>query len=308
MSKNILVTGGAGFIGSHTVDLLISKGYKVTVLDDLSTGRKENINKKAKFIFSDIVKADIKQLKNIDAVIHCAAQISVTRSVSDPLNDARTNILGSLKMLDICRKLKIKKFLFSSTAGVYGLNPLLPALEKFANPGNPYAIAKRSVEIYMNFYRQTYGTECVSLRYSNVYGPRQNYLGEAGVITVFIGALLKNKKPTIFGDGKQTRDFVYVGDVASANLKALDRKTHSSEINIGTQTQITINNLLSKIKKIMGKGKIGTIYGNKRKGDVRSSSLDISLARKELGWKPSVRLDEGLEKTVKWFTTQKLYK
>lgn len=304
MSKSILVTGGAGFIGSHTVDLLISKGYHVTVLDNLSTGRKENINKKAKFVFLDIQDVDkhLNKFKNIDAVIHCAAQISVTDSVKDPLNDAQINIIGSLKLLEMCRKLGIKKFVFASSCAIYGLSPPLPVSENHIElPEIPYAISKRSVEMYTNFYNETHDIDCVSLRYANVYGPMQNYLGEAGVVTVFINELLKNQNPTIFGDGRQTRDFVYVEDVATANLKALQKKTSSKMFNIGTGTQITIKKLLSKIKTLMKKEKIVPIYGKERKGEVRFSSLDIRLAKKELGWEPKINIEEGLKKTIDWF-------
>ena len=303
MPKKILVTGGAGFIGSHTADLLISKGHEVIVLDNLSTGNKKNINQKAKFIHGDILNVDkySKKLKNVDAVLHCAAQISVSSSLKNPVKDANVNVLGSLKLLELCRKLGIKKFVFSSTAGVYGDIPKskLPVVENYElNPQNPYSIGKRTVEMYMDFYNKTYGIDCISLRYSNVYGPRQNYLGEAGVVTIFINQLLRNKKPTIFGNGKQTRDFVYVKDITEANLKAIERKTSSKIMNIATGTQITINDLLSKIKKLMNKEKIKTFHAAERKGDIRFSALDIKFAKKELGWKPRIKLEEGLKETI----------
>lgn len=305
MAKNILVTGGAGFIGSHTADLLIGKGYKATVLDNLSTGKRENINKKAKFIFGDLADADknIKKFKNIDAVIHCAAQISVAKSVENPVDDALNNVLGALKILEMCRKLKIKKFVFASTGGaIYGNAKKLPISENQAEaPESPYAVSKRAVEMYMDFYRKTYGIDCISLRYANVYGPRQDYLGEAGVIAIFINKLLRNQTPIINGDGRQTRDFVYVEDVAEANLKALEKKTLSKKINIGTGVQTSINGLLSKIKKIMGKENIKPIHGEGKKGEVRFSSLDIKLAKKELGWEPKVNIEDGLSRTIEWF-------
>lgn len=303
----VLATGGAGFIGSHTVDLLISKGHKVIVLDNLSTGNKENINKKAKFIFADILNVDkyLKKLRGTDFVIHCAAQISVNNSIKNPINDAKINIIGSLKLLEMCRKLGIKKFVFASSCAVYGLNPPLPASEKnSAIPQNPYAVSKRSVENYMKFYNKTYGIDCISLRYSNAYGPRQNYLSEAGVVTIFINKLLRNQKPTIFGGGKQTRDFVYVDDVAVANVKAIEGKNCSKEINIGTGTQTSINELLSNIKFLINKNKIKPIYKGSKKGEVRFSSLNIELAKKELGWKPKVSLQDGLKRTIEWFKTQ----
>ncbi len=306
MTKEMLVTGGAGFIASHTVDLLVSKGYDIIILDNLSTGNKKNLNKKARFIQGDILNVDkyFKKLKNVDAVLHCAAQISVSSSLENPAKDANVNVIGSLKLLELCRRLGIKKFVFSSTAGVYGDVPKskLPVVENYKlRPQNPYSIGKRTVEMYMDFYNKAYGMDCVSLRYSNVYGPRQNYLGEAGVVTIFINQLLNNKKPTIFGDGKQTRDFVYVADVAEANLKAIERKTSSKVMSIATGTQISINELLSKIKKLMHKNKIKAIHKVERKGDIRFSSLNIGVAKKELRWKPKTKLEEGLKETIEWF-------
>ncbi|MBI2557993.1 NAD-dependent epimerase/dehydratase family protein [Candidatus Woesearchaeota archaeon] len=307
MAENILVTGGAGFIGSHTVDLLISRGYKVTVLDDLSTGKKENINKEAKFIFSDITRLDIKKFKKIDAVIHCAAQISVAHSVRDPVNDASINVLGSLNLLEMCRKLGVKKFVFASTGGaIYGSAPkTFPIKENQTEaPESPYAASKKSTELYMNFYMKTYGIDCISLRYANVYGPRQDYLGEAGVIAIFINQLLRNQKPVIFGNGMQTRDFVYVEDVALANLTALNKKTTSKKINIGTAKETSIDNLFNLITRLMDKH-AKPVYENPRKGDVMRSSLDIRLAWKELGWKPEVKIEDGLRRTAEWFSLEK---
>ena len=309
MGKNILVTGGDGFIGSHIVDLLISKGYNVDILDNLSTGKRKNINKKAKFIVGDILSIDknIKKYKNIDATIHCAAQISVIKSVENPLNDAVNNVIGTLKILEMCKKLKIKKFIFASTGGaIYGDVKKLPISEKQVEaPESPYAVSKMAVEMYMDFYRKAYGIDCISLRYANVYGPRQDHLGEAGVVAIFINKLLRNQIPIINGDGNQTRDFVYVEDVAEANLRALEKRTHSKKINIGTGTQTSVNNLLSKIKKIMGKERTKPTHVKEKKGEVRFSSLDIKLAKKELGWEPKISLDVGLEKTITWFPGQK---
>lgn len=306
MSKNILVTGGAGFIGSHTVDLLVLRGHNVTVLDNLSTGKQKNVNKKAKFILMDVLNIDASKLRDIDAVLHCAAQISVGDSLKDPVNDANINIIGSLRVLEICRKFDIKKFVFASSAGVYGnnLKSMLPISEGHNEKlGNPYAIAKRSAEKYMEFYRKMYGIDCLSLRYSNVYGPRQNYLGEAGVVTIFINGLLRNQRPVIFGDGKQTRDFVYVEDVANCNLRALNQKTSFNEINAGTANELSVNGLLSAIERLMGK-KIKPIHREKRKGEVRFSSLNADLAKKELGWRAKTGIEEGLKKTIDWFSSR----
>ncbi len=305
MIKNILITGGAGFIGSHTADLLILNGYDVTVLDNLSTGSKLNVNKKAKFIFGDILNIDknMSKFKDIDAVIHCAAQISVNKSIKQPTYDANINIIGSLKLLEVCRKLSVKKFVFASSCAVYGLQQRFVSESHIEKPENPYAIGKRSVEMYMDFYNRQYDIECASLRYANVYGPRQNYFGEAGVVTIFINQLLRNNKPAIFGDGNQTRDFIYVEDVALANLLTLKKKT-LDKLNIGTGKETTINNLLSKIKLLLGKEKINPVYKAVRNAEVRFSSLSIKLAKKELDWKPATELTDGLKKTIEWSKIQ----
>jgi len=305
MSKRILVTGGAGFIGSHTVDLLVSNGYNVTVLDNLSTGSRRNINKKAKFIHDDILNISkyAGKLKGVSAVMHCAAQISVNDSLKNPPNDANINILGSLRLLEFCRKLDIKKFVFSGSAAVYGNIPpnKLPVKEsQNKNPESPYAISKRAVEMYMGFYSKTSGLDCTSLRYSNVYGPRQTYRAGAGVVTAFIHELLNNKKLVVFGDGNQTRDFVYVEDVAIANLKALNKEASFKKINISTATQISINDLLLKIGKLLGND-VKPNYKAERKGEIKFSSLDKGLAKKELSWEPVVSLEEGLRRTIGWF-------
>ena len=303
MTKNILVTGGAGFIGSHTVDVLVSKVFNVTVLDNLSTGFKKNVNKKAKFIHDDIHNMH-KYKIDADGVMHCAAQISVSASLKNPAEDANINIIGSLKVLGLCKKLGIKKFVFSSTGGaMYGnlTKSILPATEKQSEkPESHYAIAKRAVEMYMEFYGKTYGLECISLRYANVYGPRQDCLGEAGVIAIFINRLLRNKKPVIYGDGLQTRDFVYVSDVADANVKAIASNVSSKYINIGTQTQLSINSLLKKLEILMNK-KTKPFYKPTRKGEIKYNSLHVGLANRTLNWKPRINLEKGLKLTIDWF-------
>lgn len=304
MKKTILVTGGAGFIGSHTVDLLIQKGYAVIVVDNLSTGLRKNLNKKAKFVKCNIqdVKKHKAKLKKVKAIIHCAAQISVAISLNQPAKDASTNILGSLQLLELSKELGVKKFVFSSSAAVYGDTPqrALPLKENFpCNPLSPYGIGKRTVEDYLRFYRNVYGMQTASLRYSNVYGPRQNKLGEAGVITVFVNQLLQEKSPLIFGDGKQTRDFVYVEDVARANIAAMEQNVEG-EFNISTATQITVQDLVKKIQKIM-RTTTKVNHGPKRKGEVKNSSLSWKKAGALLKWKPSISQEKGLRKTVEWF-------
>ena len=310
MVKNVLVTGGAGFIGSNTVDLLVSKGYNVIVLDNLSTGKRGNINKTAKFVLCDILDINrrIKTFMDVDAIIHCAAQISVVSSVNDPKNDALNNVIGTLNMLELCRKFDIKKFILASTGGaMYGSNTSrLPFKERLIEqPESPYAIAKRSAELYMDYYNKIYGIDCVSMRYSNVFGPRQDHLGEAGVIAIFINRLLRNQRPIIFGNGSQTRDFIYVEDVAKANMLSLTQKTISKKFNIGTGKQTTVNDILHKIKLIMGKENIKPLYEPSRPGELSHSCVDISLAKKELCWNPKTSLGDGLKRTIEWFCNNK---
>lgn len=303
-AKKVLITGGAGFIGSHAADLLVSKGINVSVVDNLSTGNREYINKKAKFFLMDIgnLNSSYREFKGTDAIIHCAAQISVSNSIKNPINDAKVNLLDTVRLLEMCRKLDIEKFIFASSCAVYGLNPKLPISEsELEIPLSPYAISKRSAELYLNYYAEAYGIKCISLRFANVYGPRQNYLGEAGVVTAFINQLLKNKAPVIFGDGQQTRDFIYVSDVANAILKALNKKTFSKKINIGTNKQTSVNELSVKIKRMMGKSSIRAIHKQKRGNEVRFSYLGIGLAKKELGWQPQISLEDGLKMTIGWF-------
>ncbi len=305
MSK-VLVTGGAGFIGSHTVDLLLKKGYEVIILDNLVFGTQENINKKAKFIHADLLDINRlqKKLKDINLVMHTAAQISVTDSIKNPINDLNNNLLGTLKLLEFCRKNDVEKFIFSSSAAVYGISPPLPVKEDFrGNPGSPYALSKRSAEMYLNYYAKTYGLDCISLRYSNVYGPRQNSEGEAGVITIFINQIVNGQRPIIFGDGNQTRDFIFVADVAEANVKSMEKRTSNKVFNISTNIQTSIKQLFYKICNEMKKERLRPILKKQRKGEVRFSALDNNRAKNELEWKPKIGLDEGLRSTIKWFSS-----
>ncbi len=307
MTSSILVTGGAGFIGSATVDIFVSEGFKVKIIDNLSSGTRKNINKKAGFINLDITKINqsiIKKLKGIDAVVHSAAQISMPKSLSDVASDAKTNIIGSIKVLELCRKLKIKKIVFSSSCAVYGDAKKLPIKEgNDLKALNPYAISKKTVENYLDFYNEYFGMECESLRYANVYGPRQNFFGEAGVVTIFINKLLQNQNPTIFGDGMQTRDFIFVEDVARANVLALKKKSVNGKLNIGTGTRISINSLAGKLQDMMGKKSLKPKHEKPREREIRHISLDITLAKRELGWKPRVEIEEGLNRTIEWFSS-----
>ncbi|WP_456471699.1 SDR family oxidoreductase [Methanocaldococcus sp.] len=293
----ILVTGGAGFIGSHIVDLLIEEGYEVLIIDNLTTGNKDNINPKAKFFNLDI-KNNLRELKNkdIEAIIHQAAQINVRYSVKDPIYDANTNILGTINLLELAKDVDAK-FIFASSVGIYGEPKYLPVDEDHSiEPLSPYGLSKYCGEEYIKLYHRLYGLEYCILRYSNVYGERQDPRGEAGVISIFIDKMLKNESPIIYGDGNQTRDFVYVKDVAKANLMALDWKNEI--VNIGTGKEVSVNQLFNIIKEIVKfKGK--PIYDKPREGEVYRIYLNIERAKK-LGWKPEVELREGIEKVVKW--------
>ncbi|RLI92046.1 MAG: UDP-glucose 4-epimerase [Candidatus Altiarchaeales archaeon] len=308
MSK-VAVTGGAGFIGSHIVDLLIEKNYDVVVIDDLSTGKRENINDNAKFYEIDICDPYLRGIlerEGPDYVIHQAAQVSVRYSLSDPGFDAHTNIVGSLSLLESCRSLCVEKVIYASSGGaIYGEPQYLPVDEKHpVMPLSPYGVSKYTVENYLYAYEKNFDLNYVSLRYSNVYGPRQDPSGEAGVIAIFINAFLNNKNPTINGDGKQTRDFVFVEDIAKANLLALEKDTDSRVFNIGTGVETSVEELYNRLKKLLD-SKLSPIYGEAIRGEVRKICLDSALARKELGWTPENTLDDGLEKTIEWFKSNK---
>ncbi len=298
----VLVTGGAGFIGSHLVDRLIKENHKVVVVDNLSTGKKENLNPKARFYQIDIQDTEISQIfqkEKPEVVFHFAAQIDVRKSVEDPMSDAKINILGSLNLLDNCKKYKVKKFIFSSSVGVYGEPKTLPVKENHPlNPIAPYPITKLAIEKYLNYF-QTQGLDFVSLRYSNIYGPRQSSGGEGGVVAIFIDKILKGERPIIFGNGKQTRDFLYVDDAVKAAILALNAPS-SSIYNVGTNKEIAINDLLELLSKIL-KVKVKPIFQSLRQGEIIKSRTDYSKAKKELNWQPKYNLEEGLEETVRFF-------
>jgi len=226
----------------------------------------------------------------------------VRRSVEDPINDAKINILGSLNILDACRKFKVKKIIFSSTGGViYGNAKIIPTPENYTpKPESPYGIAKLTIENYLDFYKKVYNLNYISLRFANVYGPRQDPKGEAGVVAIFIGKLLKRERPVIFGDGKQTRDFVYVNDVVSALIKSMSYKGKETIFNVGTGIETSVNQLFKLISKIL-RVKIKPIYAPPKPGELKRSCLDISKIKKELNWKPAYNLEEGLKETIKWF-------
>lgn len=302
----ILVTGGAGFIASHIVDAYIREGHDVFVLDNLSSGKREFINPKATFYQSDIrdkkeIETIIKKVKP-DVINHHAAQISVRSSVEDPINDAEINIAGLLNLLEFGRQNGVKKIIFASSGGVvYGEAKTLPTSEDYLPlfPISPYGISKLTSEFYLNFYFKTYRINFTALRYANVYGPRQNPHGEAGVVAIFTLKLLKNEIPTINGSGIQTRDYVFVGDVVEANKLALDRKITGS-LNIGTSIETNVNEIFDNLKIITGSN-IKAVHGPAKIGEQQRSCLDFMLAQKILGWQPKVSLEEGLSKTVEYF-------
>ena len=298
MAVKVLITGGAGFIGSHVVDKYLDNDYEVVVLDNLSTGNLKNLNNKdIEFINKDICDDDLN-LEDIDIVIHHAAQINVRTSVEKPVYDGNINVLGTLNILEKMRKYDVKKIIFASSGGaVYGEPQYMPVDEKHpVAPMSPYGLSKFCGEEYIKLYNRLYGIEYTILRYANVFGERQDPMGEAGVISIFIDKIMNNQRPTIFGDGNQTRDFVYVGDVANANLMALNWKNEI--VNIGTGKETSVNELYNVIANELNYN-YKPIYDKPREGEVYRIALNINKAG-ELGWKPTVDLKEGIKRTVEW--------
>jgi UDP-glucose 4-epimerase len=301
---NILVTGGAGFIGSHIVDAYVAKGHNVIVVDDLSSGYAENVNQKAKFYKLDIRDSGISQIfrrHSIDVVNHLASQMDVRRSVADPLLDASVNVLGGLNVFENARLAGVKKIIFSSSGGgIYGEQNYFPADEEHsARPLSPYGITKLVTEKYLYFYKEVYGISHVILRYANVYGPRQNPQGEAGVIAIFARKMLQGETPTINGDGRQTRDYTYVGDVVKSNLLALDR-SNSDIFNIGTGVETSVNEVFHMLRGMLNPS-CPEIHGSAKIGETLRSVLDHGKIRRVCGWRPDISLSEGLRETVEYF-------
>lgn len=303
---NILVTGGAGFIGSHLVRTLLAKGEKVTALDDLSTGLAENLPPEAEFIEMDILDEGLKKVVAagaFDAIVHLAAQTMVDISVKDPLFDARENLLGTVHVLEAARAANVKRIVFASTAAAYGdvKEDDLPVRE--AQPTEPmsfYGLSKLSVEKYLAMYHQLYGLEYVVLRFANVYGERQGDGGEGGVISIFAKAMAEGRDITIYGDGEQTRDFVYAGDIAEGIVAALQTEEVNAAYNLSTQTETSLRELVSLLSEICGR-EIVPKYGAERDGDIYKSMLSNSRARRGLDWQPATTLAEGLRRTYEYF-------
>lgn len=300
----ILLTGGAGFIGSHVADACVALGHEVLVIDNLSSGKRENVPAGARFVLCDIASDTADEAVRSfrpDVVNHHAAQISVRQSVADPAEDARINILGTIRLLEASRQNGVRKVLFASSGGAgYGEQEVFPAPESHpVRPLSPYGAAKMAVELYLHFYRVQYGLDYTSLRYANVYGPRQDPHGEAGVVAIFAERLLKGQTAFINGDGEQTRDFVYVGDVVRANVAALERGGGLA-VNIGTGVETSVNTLFRLIRDLSGSAQ-EEIHGPAMPGEQRRSSLENRLAFDELGWYPEKLMDEGIALTLEFF-------
>jgi UDP-glucose 4-epimerase len=315
MSGRALVTGGAGFIGSHVADLLLAEGMVVEIIDDLSSGNRANLPAGARFHQIDLRAPDAARLVRLgrfDVVCHLAAQIDVRRSVSDPAADAAINIVGALNLLEAVRASGFPtRVVFSSTGGaIYGDFVPVPSVEDMPkDPESPYGIAKLSVEYYLAYYGRVHGVESVILRYSNVYGPRQNPHGEAGVVAIFCDRILGGQPLTLFGAGLQTRDYVYVGDVARANLAAA-RATLPSRgrldvraYNIGTATETSVIDLSRALQRVAG-SEVPVLHAPPRAGEQQRSAVMVEKAARELGWRPLVQLENGLRDTFAWFASR----
>ncbi len=308
---NVLVTGGAGFIGSHVADAFLARGDRVWILDNLSSGKRANLPQGAELVVSDIGDPGVRDLfrdVRFDLVSHHAAQIDVRISVADPARDARVNVLGLLNLTEAARETGVRRFLYVSSGGVvYGEPELRPTPESTAKgPLSPYGVSKLSGEHYLHYYRKIHGLDYVALRYSNVFGPRQDPHGEAGVVAIFSTRLLANTPLTIFGDGEATRDYVFVGDVVAANLRAAEAQLppvagsdlDSTAFNVGTGIGTSVSQLATLFEKVSGRAP-GRDYKEARAGELRHSALDASRLRK-LGWAPRRTLEENLCETYDW--------
>ncbi|MDQ6883145.1 MAG: NAD-dependent epimerase/dehydratase family protein [Candidatus Dormibacteraeota bacterium] len=303
----VLVTGGAGFIGSHIADRLAADGHDLVILDDLSTGHVEQVHPKARFYQMDLGSPWLDELFRIEqpeAVVHQAAQASVRRSVEDPVFDARVNVLGTAGLLQACARHKVRRFLFASTGGaLYGEADVTPTPEDFpTRPVSPYGASKLAAEGYLRTFHALHGLPFVALRYANVYGPRQDPHGEAGVVAIFTRRLLAKEPARINGDGSQTRDFVYVGDIAEANARALDSSMIGA-FNVGTGMETDITTIFTILKRLTGSEQPEQ-HGPALAGEQQRSVVDARKLEAALGWKPATTLEDGLMATVRFFRSQ----
>ena len=315
MTRRALVTGGAGFIGSHVSDRLLADGWSVEIIDDLSSGKRENVDARARLHVLDVRSAGaaaVVERGGFDLLVHLAAQMDVRRSVADPVFDASVNVVGTLNLLEAVRALAHRpRIVFASTGGaVYGDLAVPPNRETTAkNPDSPYAVSKLAAEYYLAYYVRIHGLETISLRFANVYGPRQDPHGEAGVVAIFCGRILDGRPLTVFGDGLQTRDYVHVRDVADAVIAAADTPLppggplDDRAFNVGSGVATSVLDLASTL--LAATGATAPIeFAPKRTGEQQDSSLDISKTRHALRWTPRVPLDRGLAETFSWFASR----
>ncbi len=317
MSRRALVTGGAGFIGSHVADAFLARGYEVDIIDDLSTGKRENAPERARLHTLDIGSPEAARLvasAPFDAIVHLAAQMDVRKSVADPRFDATTNVIGTLSLLEALRASAhgtSTRFVFASTGGaVYGDFGTPPNIETTPKePESPYAISKLAVEYYLTYYARVHGMDTAAVRYANVYGPRQNAHGEAGVVAIFCGRILEGQPLRVFGDGQQTRDYVYVGDVAEATVRAATMtlpppgRVDDRAFNVGTGIETSVVDLANSLLAVAGTEQ-PIEFAPKRPGEQQRSSVQIDKARTLLDWQPQLTLDEGLAETYAWFSSR----
>ena len=301
---HIIVTGGAGFIGGHTIRALLARSHRVTAVDDLSHGKRENVPPGADLAVLDVrapALLDLVAQRKPDAFLHLAAQMDVRRSVADPLFDASVNVLGTVNALEACARAGVKRFVFASSGGaVYGEQEHFPARETHPRrPASPYGTSKLCGEIYLEHYGLTRGISGLALRYANVYGPGQDAHGEAGVVAIFLGKMLGGGTPVINGDGKQTRDYVHVEDVARINALALEADARGA-LNVGTGVETSVNRLAAMLGTEAGYSR-PLEHGSAKAGEQLRSSVDAARARAELGWSPAIELEEGVRSTTAWF-------
>ena len=305
---NILVTGGAGFIGSHIVDQFVGEGHRVSVIDDLSTGKRKQVHRKAVFYKLDVCSPRVEKVFKKErplVIVHMAAQIDVRKSTEDPVFDAEVNITGILRLLELAVRYGTQKIIFASSGGtVYGEQEAFPASESHpTRPLSPYGISKLTCEYYLDYYRHAAGLKYVALRLANVYGPRQHADGEVGVVAIFAQQMLTGEQPRINGTGLQTRDYVYIGDVVEAVRAALVPSVEGI-FNVGTGTETTVNEIFTRLKELTN-SQCQEIHGPAKKGEQIRSVLDASKLEKETDWAPGVSLSEGLDETVKFFQQQR---